>query len=40
LSLGDTLNGLSWTLYGEGFVDSPLYDNLVVWGNMGMTLNY
>jgi hypothetical protein len=40
LSLGDTLNGLSWTLYGEGFVDSPLYDDLIVWGNMGMTLNY
>ena len=40
LSLGDTLNGLSWTLYGESFVDSPLYDDLIVWGNMGMTLNY
>jgi len=35
-----TLNQLSDWIYGTVFEDSPLYNDLIVWGNMEMTLSY
>jgi hypothetical protein len=40
LSLRDTLENLSLDIYGTYFVDSPLYNDLIVWGNMDMTLDF
>jgi hypothetical protein len=39
-SLGYTLNQLSNWIYGVDFNYSPLYNDLVVWGNMNMGLSY
>lgn len=39
-NLRDTLNNLSWWTYGTDFYGSPLYNDLVVWGNMDMSLYY
>ncbi|MGD6809859.1 MAG: hypothetical protein ACQCN3_09195 [Candidatus Bathyarchaeia archaeon] len=39
-SLGYTLNYLSSQIYGTSFQYSPLYNSLVVWGNMNMVLSY
>ena len=35
-----TLNQLSLSIYGTYFSNSPLYNDLIVWGNMGMSLYY
>jgi hypothetical protein len=39
-SLGTTLNQLSYWIYGVPFNYCPLYNDLVVWGNMNMVLTY
>ncbi|MEM2082062.1 MAG: hypothetical protein QW744_07335 [Candidatus Bathyarchaeia archaeon] len=39
-SLGYTLNYLSNLIYGVNFNQSPLYNELIVLGNMDMPLNY
>jgi hypothetical protein len=40
-SLGYTLNYLARTIYGSAdFLSCPLYNQLVVWGNMNMVLSY
>ncbi len=39
-SVGYTLDYLSLGIYGNFFVNSPLYNELVVWGNMNMDLTY
>lgn len=37
-NLYTTLNDLSWQIYGTDFFYSPLYNDLIVWGNMNMYL--
>jgi len=37
-NLYTTLNDLSWQIYGTDFFYSPLYADLIVWGNMNMYL--
>jgi hypothetical protein len=39
-SLIYTLNTMSSWIYGQSFVSSPLYNDLIVWGNMNMVLSY
>jgi hypothetical protein len=39
-SLQYTLNYLSNAIYGKNFNQCPLYNDLIVWGNMNLTISY
>ncbi len=39
-TVGYTLNYLSSAIYGTSFQHCPLYNDLIVWGNMNRVLSY